>query len=160
MTSLVIQRLCSGRIAIAAKPLQKMMSFRQKEKAAPEAGGILLGRMIADTDDIAVDFVTCPSTQDRRSSVAFYRSREPTQALINTVWRRSYHTCNYLGEWHTHPTRLAEPSAHDLRNWNRIVSRAHYEQRFLLFVIVAIGEIAMWEHRSCWDKPIRLTLHD
>jgi len=160
MTSLVVQRPYGGRVAIPVKPLRKMMTFGQKEKVAPEAGGILLGRLLVDTDDVVVDLVTCPSTHDRRSSAAFYRSKEPTQALINAFWRRSHYTCNYLGEWHTHPTRLAKPSAHDLRNWNRIVSKAHYEQGFLLFVIVGTSETAMWEHRSCWDKPIRLDLYN
>lgn len=138
-------RAQGGIVAIGERAMAIFNRYRQINATAPEAGGVLLGRFIQDTSDIVVDDVTTPGLDDVASRLTFRRSRRRTQELINQAWHKSGGTRNYLGEWHTHPEDDPSPSAVDLRNWHRIVKAAHYEQDTLIFVIVGLRQIRMWE---------------
>lgn len=104
-----------------------------------EAGGILLGRMIVDTEDIVIDLVTEPQKNDIRKR-RFFRRNNEHQQIIDREWHKSKGTCNYLGEWHTHPEKVPIPSSVDLENWIKQLHVANYEGSGLFFIIVGIKE--------------------
>ena len=119
-----------------------MLSYRQGS-VAPEAGGLLLGRIILDTGDAVLDEVTVPLPQDRRKRFRFLRSNHH-QKILDKVWRLSSGTCNYLGEWHTHPEDYPTPSKVDWDNWRSklLDSKNHYE--VLFFIIVGEKMVRVW----------------
>lgn len=119
-----------------------MLSYRQGN-TAPEAGGLLLGRIILETGDAVVDEVTTPLPQDRRKRFRFYRSNHH-QKILDKVWRLSSGTCNYLGEWHTHPEDYPTPSKVDWDNWRLklLDPKNHYEMLF--FIIIGEKAIRVW----------------
>lgn len=121
--------------------------FRQRDAQSCEAGGILLGRVIVEPQDVIVDAVTVPGGADRRSRFQFFRARAPAQSAINRAWSASEGTQIYLGEWHTHPEDDPQPSPVDLRDWDRLARTARFEQPFLFFVIA--GRIAT----NVWEVP-------
>jgi integrative and conjugative element protein (TIGR02256 family) len=125
-----------------------MWSHAQTDRSTPEAGGMLLGRLIAGADDAIVDRVTLPSPDDHASRFHFFRARRPANLVIRKHWEQSSATCNYLGEWHTHPEDRPTPSCVDLRNWRRILTKSTFEQDFLLFIIVGRVELRVWELRE------------
>ena len=129
---------CSGSV----KAFEK---FAQRQVCSPEAGGILLGRMMEISSDLIIDEVTTPGTKDKQRRYSFFRSRRPAQQIVNKAWMDSRGAVNYLGEWHTHPEMVPQPSFTDRCNWKRIVRRAHYEVPSLLFVIVGTHAIRVWE---------------
>ncbi len=122
-----------------------MNEQRQLDAVATEAGGMLLGRLISETDDVIVDEATEPTNADRRGRFFFDRSRVAAQQYINLVWERSARTRIYLGEWHTHPEDDPSPSPQDLKNWRRITRTAQYEQEHLIFAIVGRKNTRVWE---------------
>lgn len=134
-----------GRIALGSQPLKTFELYRQTSSTDDEAGGILLGRLLEGTADIVIDLASTPNTGDRRGRFRFFRQKDPTQRLIDAEWQNSGGTRIYLGEWHSHPEDIPQPSAVDLTNWNRLVRNARYEQESLLFSIVGRQRIRFWE---------------
>jgi integrative and conjugative element protein (TIGR02256 family) len=138
----------AGRIAVAAEAVADMSRLRQTRCWSNEQGGMLLGRLLTQSDDVAIDVATLPDARDRASRFLFFRVRAPAQALVEKLWLESGGTCVYLGEWHTHPQRVPEPSSQDRANWKRIFTEARFDQDFLLFAIVGTDGFKIWEQRK------------
>lgn len=145
-----------GKLKISPLPLTQMTSFRQDDKEKLEAGGVLLGRFIRDSKNIIVDRVTVPMLGDRRGKYEFIRGEKMHQNEISSIWERSNGTCNYLGEWHTHPEMYPSPSRQDIRNWKTILSKRVFSSLCLYFVIVGTEEIVVWEGNRRTEKIKRL----
>lgn len=154
---MVYQRVIGGKLEIAETAVNTMLSLRQTDAHRNESGGILLGRILKACEDVVIDEVTRPLLGDRAGRLSFYRCRASTQERIIQAWHNSMHTENYLGEWHTHPEDLPEPSPKDLRNWEKIFRKGRFEQEFLFFVIVGRLSIRVWEQRRDWQSPVLLT---
>jgi integrative and conjugative element protein (TIGR02256 family) len=133
-----------------------MNKFRQLASTSSEGGGMLLGRVLIDSGHSIVDVATEPLPNDRRGRFFFLRKRSGAQKLVDEHWLRSGGTCNYLGEWHTHPERFPQPSCKDIRNWLKIVKKARYSDPSLFFVIVGIDEIGVWQVTRADKKIVQL----
>ena len=131
-------------ILLGKAALETIRRHIQLDGDSKEAGGILLGRFIKESQNIVVDEATEPTETDKRGRFFFKRGRTKHQQRINEVWKTSKGTLNYLGEWHSHPEDGPSPSGQDLKNWKRIVHSAKYEQNELLFVIAGYGQIRAW----------------
>ncbi|MCF8721776.1 Mov34/MPN/PAD-1 family protein [Nitrospina gracilis] len=129
---------------LSAPALATLNQFRQLKPEDREAGGMLLGRMIEGTQDVIIDEVTCPHPSDSRNRFTFFRKKKPAQRIVEKAWEESRGTNNYLGEWHSHPEQVPSPSLHDLSNWKAIGKSAHFEQGFLIFIIVGQAVIKAW----------------
>jgi len=143
MTHLVFHRPTGGRLKIATLALQQMVAYRQVKTSDYEAGGVLLGRLLVDSQDIVVDEVTVPMPGDKRGRFSFYRAKRRHQRIINQRWKESQGTCIYLGEWHTHPERVPTPSPIDLTDWRRKLKVDRFEND-LFFLILGTTEAKMW----------------
>lgn len=154
-TFMLFQRPNGERLKISNEALQQMLSFRQLNPADYEAGGILLGRLLVDSQDVVIDEVTIPMPKDKRSRFAFYRHKQGHQAIINQRWQESKGTCIYLGEWHTHPEPVPTPSTIDRTDWRRKL-RADRFEKHLYFIIVGTYEIKIWfgEKRAHRVQPM------
>lgn len=132
-------------VEFSAGALDALNGMRQVDQDAPESGGVLLGRMIVDTDHVVVDEVTTPGLRDVQTRYSFRRSRDSAQLRVTQAWHETGSTRIYLGEWHSHPEDDPAPSAVDRRDWSRVLKEAVYEQDFLLFAIVGRRSIRLWE---------------
>lgn len=139
------QRPGGGELQFSPGAIHTMRSHIQRRCWSPEAGGILLGRLLLDDDHVVVDEVTVPGPHDRRGRFRFFRAEHPAQGIVNEAWARSGGELNYLGEWHTHPENDPTPSRHDRREWRRLVTMQTYEQSSLFFVIVGRHQLRVWE---------------
>lgn len=139
-------RSSTGRIKFSASIMATLLDYRQSSPRDHEGGGVLLGRHIAETDDVVVDHVTVPQGGDRRTRYRFLRQREQHQELIDRAWRESKGTITYLGEWHTHPEAVPIPSMIDRMDWSRKLWADDFSDA-LLFVIVGTEAIGVWEGR-------------
>lgn len=144
----IFRRHNGGRVVFGAEQREEMARSRQLRCWSSEQGGMLLGRLLNGDRDVAVDIVSRPHTLDRKGRFHFFRVREPAQKLVQDRWLESGGRCNYLGEWHTHPEPIPQPSAEDLRNWVQVFQRTKVQQCFLLFVIVGTRELRLWEQRE------------
>lgn len=138
-------RFNSGVIELRKSAEATLLAYRQLDIHAKEAGGMLLGRIIENCDDIVIDEVTTPLASDKSGRFFFFRGKKAAQKLIDESWQKSEATRIYLGEWHTHPEDEPTPSSQDLANWNRIVNKAVYEQESLFFLIVGRKRVRLWE---------------
>lgn len=147
-----------GHLEFGPQAIESLMAMRQLEEDQPEAGGVLLGRLIVNTEDVVVDEVTTPSLADTRSRYFFRRSRHSAQPRVNEAWKETVGTRIYLGDWHSHPEDHPTPWCVDRRDWNRVLKRAVYEQDFLFFVIVGRKSIGLWEGRRTGKSSTSLQL--
>jgi len=145
MNDLVFQLTISAKLKFDTNALARVESFRQHSPSLLEAGGVLLGRFIKDSDNIIIDAVSIPMIGDKRTRNTFKRGAFMHQRVIDWAWLKSKGTCNYLGEWHTHPEKYPTPSLVDWNDWKRKLKEDTFSGRFLYFVIVGIKEICIWQ---------------
>ena len=157
-SGLVYRRGLRGFLKVHETAQHNMLRFVQDQPGKPEAGGVLLGRHIRDTENIVVDSITTPVPEDFASRYRFFRSDKAHQRLIDDCWEKSRQTCTYLGEWHTHPESRPTPSFIDLCNWRRKLLFDQFSY-CLFFVIVGTQKIHVWEGRSRCVRLFRLEAH-
>lgn len=132
-------------LKISAEALGVMFSFRQLAPADKEAGGILLGRHIIHSLNIVVDEVSIPMRGDQRSRYGFKRSSKLHQKIIDERWSDSGGTCQYLGEWHTHPEPVPHPSSVDVGDWKRRLKHDTVDSEITFFIVVGTEGLAVSE---------------
>jgi integrative and conjugative element protein (TIGR02256 family) len=128
---------------IRPEALEKMISFRQSNMNDTEAGGILIGRILLENEHYIIDDVTIPMLNDNRKRTRFSRKSEGHQEYFDSIFQREQGTCYYLGEWHTHPERIPNPSYIDKKDWKRILGIG-FESDNLFFIIIGIDKIKVW----------------
>lgn len=133
----------SQRLIFVAGAVQQMLEFRQRSWWQAEAGGVLLGRYLLDTDDVVVDEVTTPQKSDRRSRFSFFRSKKHG-VIAQNRWSEEVSTLAYLGLWHTHPEPDPTPSGVDRQDWTQALSSDTFHGDRLFFPIVGIERIRVW----------------
>ena len=144
---LVFRRPNGGRVKVTASVLKLILSYAQHSRTATEAGGVLLGHYIQNSDDVVVDAVTEPMPGDRRTRCSFYRAKARHQAAMEAAWQASGGTCTYLGEWHTHPEADPTPSSTDTKGWRCRLREDQYEDE-LFFLIVGTTTVRMWSSKD------------
>lgn len=145
MTPVILRRPGGGKVGISQAALTCILNYIQDGPEKAEAGGVLLGRHILDSEDVVIDLVTVPMPGDCRSRYCFRRSQRPHQKAIDRAWRKSHGTCAYLGEWHTHPESVPRPSGVDCREWRRKLEEDIYPGDTLFFVIAGTDTVRVWE---------------
>jgi len=131
------------RLIVVSEAVAQMSAFAQRSRWQAEAGGVLLGRHLLDSEDLVVDEVTVPQPADRRTRFSFFRSGEH-QAVARRRWESERFTLAYLGLWHTHPEAVPSPSETDMQDWARAVELDSFEGERLFFPIAGTKEIRMW----------------
>lgn len=76
-----------------------------------ETGGILIGRYAPFGDRVIVAEATLAPPDSTASPTAFTRGVVGLTHRLRLAWTRGVY---YVGEWHSHPRGLAEPSMQDL----------------------------------------------
>lgn len=132
------------RFKITEDVLTRLKSFRQLSASDPESGGVLLGRYMLDDENVILDHITTPEAKDKGTRFSFYKQQEEHQRIIETFWSESSGTCNYLGEWHTHPEDYPVPSSTDLKTWQRQFVETVFEGDELFFIIVGRRALSVY----------------
>lgn len=138
----------SRKLKIDKIPMENMLSYAQDSIDKKEAGGVVLGRFIKDSNDIVIDINTFPMKGDIRTRTRFKRGKRNHQKIIDEIWKESEGTCNYLGEWHTHPEENPTPSTTDMNSWKKILKNDVYTSKHLYFIIIGTKSIGVWEGSS------------
>jgi integrative and conjugative element protein (TIGR02256 family) len=125
--------LPSGRVLQVSREAGSTLgAYRAKRKA--EAGGVLLGRVYES--EIVIEAATIPSVADRAGTFFFERSTRVSQEQVNHAWSSSDGEQIYLGEWHSHPQAIPEPSGRDRKMILNNLRQAKMEIDFLILVVV------------------------
>ena len=148
-----------GKIKVSEGVVSTIQSFCQDTDDKYEAGGVLIGRLIAGSKDIVIDKVTTPMIGDIRSRYKFTRGHNH-QVVLNKEWVDSSGSFHYLGEWHTHPEDYPSPSRLDKNSWRGMLKTGVFSTRFLYFIIVGMQYYSVWEGDRRTLKFRRLGDHD
>jgi len=140
---LVFQVTPRQRVVFTEKAVTQMTAYRQRSWNQPEAGGVLLGRHLAETPDLVVDEVTVPQKLDLRTRFSFFRSEQHGHLALKR-WVDERQTLAYLGLWHTHPEADPTPSSVDRNDWQQAVAKDVFDGDRLFFPIVGIERIRVW----------------
>jgi integrative and conjugative element protein (TIGR02256 family) len=127
-----------------APVVRRLHDFRQTQCVSREAGGVLLGRWLRESEHVVVDELTTPMRGDRRGRTSFHRAAQAHQQRIDRAYAESHGTCGYLGEWHTHPEADPTPSSVDLDDWRRRLRDDRVDVPHLFFVIVGTSSTRAW----------------
>ena len=134
-----------SKIKLTDSVIEILQQYKQVNKNSLESGGIILGRFIKVSKNIVVDKITASMKGDKQTRFSFKRLSPVHQEIIAEEWHKSNGTCNYLGEWHTHPEDFPTPSGVDIRDWKRKLKKDVFSGRYLYFIIAGIKSIDMWE---------------
>ena len=155
ITPLIFRQADGKRIKLTAEVVARLQQYAQHDPNAAEAGGVLLGRYLCDSDDVVVDDITEPLPGDKRGRYFFHRAQKAHQQAVELAWRVSNGTRTYLGEWHTHPEARPTPSCVDVCDWRRKLWQDQYFDR-LFFFIVGTQEVRGWGGSRGRPKPVAL----
>jgi len=131
------------RLIITSQAVEQLLAYVQRKWWQREAGGVLLGRHLIDSDDAVVDEITFPQSSDRRTRFSFFRSRKH-EHIARERWLAEANTLAYLGLWHTHPEDSPTPSSVDRQDWQKAVTQDTFDGPRLFFLIVGRCEIRVW----------------
>ena len=142
--ALVFVNLAGHRFKLCRSVVSRMYDYIQDRPGITEAGGVLLGRYILGCDDVVADRITVPIAGDRRTRTHFFRSARSHQQIIDAAWFSSNGTCNYLGEWHTHPEPDPSPSLIDILGWRKKFLFDRIDSDVLYFAILGTQRLDVW----------------
>lgn len=142
---LLFKKIDGGYVKITEDVLKIINSYKQFDKNTNEAGGVLVGRFISNSKNVVIDYVSIPMKGDIRRRRFFNRKRKEHQEFVDKYWNEGEGTFNYIGEWHTHPESIPRPSTIDKSEWKRILKEAKYNSDYLLFCIVGLDSIKLWQ---------------
>lgn len=104
-----------------------------------EIGGLLMGEHVRDhvfrIADVSVQ-------RSGGSRVCFVRHPQEHERELKRFFERTgedYTRFNYLGEWHSHPSFAAVPSATDLQTMQSIVADASVGVNFLVLIVAKLA---------------------
>lgn len=117
--------------------MESISGYKQLGVAQKEGGGIFLGNQRGNNLEV-VD-ATVPERGDRCGRYYFQRISKSHQNKADQLWERSGFTITYLGEWHTHPEKIPEPSHQDISEWKEKLNGYDYP-----LILVIIGQEKNW----------------
>ncbi|TKU68817.1 Mov34/MPN/PAD-1 family protein [Citrobacter sp. TBCS-14] len=129
-------------VLIHPKVCSVLDSFRQIDKTAPEAFGVLIGGRTLDNKQYKITEITEPKVGDHCSRTRFTLKDPEHQAIVDKHYVDSGGELAYLGTWHTHPEDFPNASLTDINDWKECAKRNLDRQLF--FVIVGLKKMALY----------------
>ena len=119
-------------VVIIPDVIKVFMSYRQLNVTSPESAGVLIGERRGS--HIVIKTVSEPNNNDIRSRFTVNRIGTHHQQKVDQAFIDSKGTSQYVGEWHTHPQKIANPSLTDYMGW--IQTCNFFTNTVLVFYIV------------------------
>lgn len=120
-------------------PVARRLSRELRKAGRREIGGLLMGEHVEPNVFKIVDISVQRSGGSR---ACFIRQPQEHREDLDRFFKRTgsdYRRFNYLGEWHSHPSFHATPSAMDLDTMQTIVEDPTVGVNFLVLLIARIG---------------------
>lgn len=117
---------------------EEFNKWRQYKPDQMEACGIIYGERRAN--HFLVTGFTSPMLTDKRSRFSCTRNTHGHQQQLDCMHKQTNGIIQYLGEWHSHPQKIASPSSTDLREWKKTYNYLIKEQQMdkILFLVLGI----------------------
>ncbi|MDH2636480.1 Mov34/MPN/PAD-1 family protein [Acinetobacter nosocomialis] len=123
-------------VVILSEVVEILLSYRQLENSNPESAGVIIGERRGI--HLVVRMVSVPNFSDIRSRFSVNRIGKHHQEKVDTAFRESNGTWQYLGEWHTHPENIPSPSMVDYNSWKKYLSSPNP------LILIIVGRTKWW----------------
>ncbi|RSO30454.1 CBASS system CD-NTase/cGAS isopeptidase Cap3 [Acinetobacter lactucae] len=123
-------------VVILSEVVEILLSYRQLENSNPESAGVIIGERRGV--HLVVRMVSVPNFSDIRSRFSVNRIGKHHQEKVDTAFRESNGTWQYLGEWHTHPENIPSPSMVDYNSWKKYLSSPNP------LILIIVGRTKWW----------------
>lgn len=133
--------------------LATFASNSQMRRNSAEAGGQLFARI--NGQDILLELATGPRRTDSRSRYFYQPDRRAEQKEINQLHREGL---LFVGDWHTHPEPIPNPSQQDLVSIRDSVTKSTHHLKGFLLIIVGTATIpeTLWVGLHNATESLRL----
>jgi integrative and conjugative element protein (TIGR02256 family) len=134
---------------------------RQLKPWAKEAGGQLF--CLFEEGKVLIEGATRPGHGDKRSRYSFWPNRSKEQKDINGQFEQGLH---YIGDWHTHPERIPNPSGEDIRKMQAVYRESIHCLKYMILVIVGQEKLptGLWvgyvSHNSVVGEALLINAED
>lgn len=133
---LVFKAADDALVVILSEVVEILLSYRQLENSNPESAGVIIGERRGI--HLVVRMVSVPNFSDIRSRFSVNRIGKHHQEKVDTAFRESNGTWQYLGEWHTHPENIPSPSMVDYNSWKKYLSSPDP------LILIIVGRTKWW----------------
>lgn len=137
---------CGITLYITQDVLAQFSDFKQSDKNASEAAGLLIASAATSANAFWIDGITTPKATDIRTRNRFKLDDNLHSQQVERIYQQTKGKRAYLGTWHTHPQSDPSPSKIDKEDW-----QGHVEDNPgipLVFVIVGIKHIKVYSYKS------------
>lgn len=125
-------------LVLSDEAVATFQKYAQDSLEKSEAGGILLGKRRLNHFEVL--HVTEPTKFDVRSRYHWIRSEKIHVDIAKKHWVKSKGQITYIGEWHTHPELVPNPSTIDLDEWGILANKCPHSGGMGM-VIVGIEDL-------------------
>lgn len=119
-----------------------LLDYRQSSKNEKESGGVLIGYLPKEGEDVIVTSISIPQLGDCCGLFWFYRSKQHNK-IVKKEWEQSDFTRSCVGVWHTHPEPNPAPSWTDIADWKKVLRHSVHGD-VGIFMIVGQRYINLW----------------
>ena len=89
--------------------------------------------------EVYVEVATGPRPEDKRTRISYAPNRESERREIEAMFQQGLH---FIGDWHTHPERIAYPSSIDEHTIADCADKSSHELNGFVLVVVGTGDRA------------------
>ena len=144
-------------VVFSQEVLTHFESHRQIRRSQPEVGGQLFAELRGD--EVHIVRVTGPHSTDRKGCAWFRPNQNRQNREIGALFKVGLH---FVGDWHTHPEKIPEPSRLDLDSMADSYEKSRHQLR--AFIMVIVGQVSapagLWvglHSSSTCERLYRLT---
>lgn len=124
------------KLSISSSVKTILNSYRQSKPSHTEAGGVLIGQI--NESDILINRISIPSPFDTTTRYSFIRDKKAHQMIMDYEFANSEGKNIYIGEWHTHPAKIATPSTTDVKMIKDQYKHNQIQTDFLILIILGL----------------------
>lgn len=141
---LVFKALDESLVVISTEVANILLSYRQVSDSSPESAGVLIGECRGV--HIVLKDLSEPSKFDIRSRFMVDRISKHHQRTVDEAFKKSNGELHYLGEWHTHPEDVPNPSITDYTSWHKNLKSD------LPLILIIVGRTHFWVGKKIKDN--------
>lgn len=134
-------------LVFSDKALLHFAQHQQRKWRDVEAGGQLFARLTPF--EVFIEEATGPRLSDRRARMSYLPDRLAERAEIREKFSEGLH---YVGDWHTHPEKNANPSSIDKATIADCTQKSSHGLQGFFLAVVGNGKLPECLHVSFYPK--------
>jgi integrative and conjugative element protein (TIGR02256 family) len=131
-----VEHLGGPAIVLTKSALSTINRYQQVASRDKEAGGQLFAKF--EGADTVIIEATHPKWLDRRTRYGFRPNRWLQQLEIRDRHTKGLH---FVGDWHTHPESVPNPSREDIFNMIECFNLSHHDLQAFVMVVIGIEPV-------------------